>query len=419
MKQLALEQLLSTIYGAPRFGGQYDICRWDEVEDEDIARWIADIVAVFRQIASVDGVWPGVWVPIALESFEEFQQIYCDDEEEELRVCREEEYSEIQWIRVEAREDVREQTVFLSPSGIQLIYRTTEKLAVVPTPWSDQTKEKLRVLLAWLDVRVSGEVAKALSDPAAYHQRLEVDLPREERLGWFRRSDLWSAAPEEEQVIRSELTEAQRREFAELAPVFEEDQTLQDLMANDYFRFVEICYEGAGYEGLEGLSPREKYEELADRRHAGLLDIDPGSREAFLEWIRHGSSGGHPWEIARGGNSTHISLFLHFDDDGYHLSLAGTAETRAAETIRMALALHGAGIPVKVRDADLHRRRVLGEDLIAIVPNAYFGAYPYTIQSLFPDDVAVHDHSAHGLLEGYPVLAEAVRWLPLPRIAPA
>jgi len=418
MKQLALGELLSQIYGTPRFGGRFDVGRWEEVPDAAIAERVDRLLAEFRQVASIDGDWPGVWLSIALESLAEFQECFPDDDEDELEAYREEEFPEILWMRVDAREDEREQALFLYPMGIPIIFRTSENLAVVPGPWSDDRRDRLLELLDWLARHVSQEVSDALADPAAYAEHLEAALPRSERLGWFRRRDLWDAAPHANHVIKSELTDRQRRTFVE-SVAFDDAAPLQNLTANDYFRFVEICYCGAGYDGLEGLTPHEKYKRLADGRHDGLLDIDPDSPDALAEWTERGSHGGHPWEIARGGNRTHISLYLHKDAEGYHLGLAGTAATRAAETIRMALSLVAAGVPVTVRDIALHKKRVLGEDLIAIVPDPYVGAYPYVIRGLFPDDTEVLDHVSHNILEEHPELAGVVRWLPLPGYLPA
>jgi hypothetical protein len=85
----------------------------------------------------------------------------------------------------------------------------------------------------------------------------------------------------------------------------------------------------------------------------------------------------------------------------------------------MALSLDAAGVPVTVRDVALHKRRVLGEDLIAIVPDPYLGAYPHVIRKLFPEDTEVFDHVSHDILDEHPALAEVVRWLPLPGYRPA
>ena len=417
--QLALRELLTELFGAPRYGDRYDVHRWDDVTDRDLADRIGRIIGEFRRVARVNGSWPSLWWAVAREPFETFAATFPDDDEEELRSYWADEFPQTKWLRIDAHEVDREQQLVLYPMGIPLIYRRSDEVVVVPAPWNDERRSKMCEFLDWLHHHVSTEVTLALKDGRAYHDRLEANLPLAERFGWFRRGDLWAASPNAEHFILSELTQAQRQAFAATAEAFHNAEPLHDLTANDYFKFVATCYAGAGYQGLDGLSPRQQYEKLADGRHDGLLDIDPRSAEALAHWLHRGSRGGHPWEIARGGNSTHISLFLHRDQHGYHLTLAGTAVSRAAETIRMALALREAGVPVGVRDVDLHKKRALGEDLIAIVPAPYVGAYPHTIQSLFPDDIPVHDHTSHDVLEEYPAGAERVRGLPLPQVQAA
>ena len=415
MKQLALQHTLSLLFGYPRFGNRYDVFQWDEVQDAGIGQRVDRVLVEFRRVAQVDGEWPGIWFSVARDSVSEFERQFPEDTEADIAAYRDEDFPEELWIRVNAHEDEREQVISLYPFGVSVLFRTSERIAVVPSPWNDERRAGLIELLDWLTRRISDEVTNAVAEPETYQKWIEENLPRSERLGWFRRRDLWSIAPNTEHLIKDELTDEQRATFAE-STAFDRPKPLEELTANDYFRFVEICYRGAGYEGLEGLTARRKYERLSDGRHDGLLDIDADSSEALEKWMKLGSGGGHPWEIARGGNRTHISLFLRKDAEGYRLSLAGSAQTRAAETIRMALALCRAGVSVELHDFPLHRRRVLGEDLIAIVPSYYLGAYPHTIRALFPEDIEVHDHMSHELLAEHPVLVQAVHWVPCPRI---
>ncbi len=121
-----------------------------------------------------------------------------------------------------------------------------------------------------------------------------------------------------------------------------------------------------------GLSARDRYRKHADGRHGGLLDLPEESSDAFLKWLAspewHGT---HPWEIRRGGNTTHISLGAFTEGGGVRLALAGSATTRATETIKMALTLWRAGIQFILHDADLHLLRVKGEDWIGLYPDSY------------------------------------------------
>src|SRR6478672_7667006 len=90
-----------------------------------------------------------------------------------------------------------------------------------------------------------------------------------------------------------------------------------------------------------GLSGLEYYRLYADGRHGGLLDIDPKSPEAFSEWYNSKKwQGCHPWEIYRGGNSTHIDLEVskHRYKEGWSVTLSAFSSTRLVETCRIALA---------------------------------------------------------------------------------
>lgn len=61
--------------------------------------------------------------------------------------------------------------------------------------------------------------------------------------------------------------------------------------------------------------------------------MDAFSEEEFVQWLNNKTHHGHPWEVCRGGNSTHISLYVYHDEDGFELTLAGSARTRTIETV--------------------------------------------------------------------------------------
>lgn len=125
---------------------------------------------------------------------------------------------------------------------------------------------------------------------------------------------------------------------------------------------------------------------------------------ASPEW--HGT---HPWEIRCGGNTTHISLGAFTEGGGVRLALAGSATTRAAETIKMALTLWRAGIQFILHDADLHLLRVKGEDWIGLYPDSYrlIGRY------FFPAEIAITDFYPWGEYTSFPQFQTMVEPLPL------
>jgi hypothetical protein len=129
-----------------------------------------------------------------------------------------------------------------------------------------------------------------------------------------------------------------------------------------------------------------------------------------LKWLASPEwQGTHPWEVRRGGNTTHISLGAFAEGGGVRLALAGSATTRAAETIKMALTLWRAGIQFILHDADLHLFRVKGEDWIGLYPDSYGLSGRY----FFPTDVVVTDFYPWSEYACFPQFQTMVEPLPL------
>ena len=116
------------------------------------------------------------------------------------------------------------------------------------------------------------------------------------------------------------------------------------------------------------MSDLEMYKRLADGRHEGLVELPPESADAFNQWYHSGRDGGHPWEVYRGGNTTHIDLGVTEKAGGWSVFLRGSSTSRMAETIRIALALEKEGLPVEIHDAEELRSRLLGMDNMGIIP---------------------------------------------------
>ena len=153
----------------------------------------------------------------------------------------------------------------------------------------------------------------------------------------------------------------------------------KSLTANEYFNYCRIAYIAARCEGElfdENLSGRELYRMFADGRDDGLLQIDGDSNEEFSDWIDHRHplrrTGGHPWEIKRGGNTTHISLVVYrptYSQNGrFVVELHGESLGRMAETLRMFLAILEAGLPISIANAEAVRKRLLAQDTVGIIP---------------------------------------------------
>jgi len=219
-----------------------------------------------------------------------------------------------------------------------------------------------------------------------YNETVRNELPAEHRTGTILRKDLWDAYPEWRASFFEPISEEDIQEFlayAEAQPKRFENLTgrLPLMTANDFFSFCALGYRANDYKGCEA-TPREQYYQHADGRDEGLGEIDPDSPDAFENWYHHRERrGGHPWEVCRGGNSTHISLYVHHDEQGYALSIAGSAWNRSIETIKFYLALKRKGLPVFIHDAKLLSARLTETELVGIVPKGIFPAY---CESMFP-----------------------------------
>lgn len=129
------------------------------------------------------------------------------------------------------------------------------------------------------------------------------------------------------------------------------NKRLPSVAANEFYHFCALGYRAMGYTGTEK-SEKEQYALHADGRDEGLSKLDGDSPEAFAQWLKERPRTGHPWEVCRGGNSTHIDCIVHQDAHGYYLVVAGLAETRTIEAVRFFLALYRAGVPVCIRNAE-------------------------------------------------------------------
>jgi hypothetical protein len=206
-----------------------------------------------------------------------------------------------------------------------------------------------------------------------------------------------------------------------------ENTEVSSMTAADYFRYCRIAYiAGKRKEETvdESLSGREMYSRYADGRHEGLLDIDPASEQEFADWIdgRHPKrgQGGHPWEIKRGGNTTHIDLTVSrpysHRHEGFKVELRGESTGRMVETMRMFLSIHEAKLPISIANPEGVRKRLLAQDNIGIIPsyaslhraNQHFGQDEHVFDVMYYDDLGRFKRR----------ITPFVRWEPLPILKP-
>lgn len=207
----------------------------------------------------------------------------------------------------------------------------------------------------------------------------------------------------------------------------DDNTVVSSMTAADYFDYCRIAYIAGRRKGEKidkSLSGREMYSRYADGRHEGLLDIDPGSEHEFADWIdgRHPKrgTGGHPWEIKRGGNTTHIDLAVSrpslYRKEGFKVELRCESTARMLETLRMLLAIYDAGIPISIADPAGVRKRLLAQDNIGIIPsyaplhraNQHFSRDKYVFDVMHYDDLGRFKRR----------IAPFITWEPLPILRP-
>ena len=265
-------------------------------------------------------------------------------------------------------------------------------------------------LIDWLDVAVEACITAVKS--GTYNGFVEENLPVRKRVGKILRENYWNVYPEEKAAYLEHITPEEIRDFTarmQSQPTDAPATRLPEMTAGLFLDCCRLGYETNGFEGTGQLSPRELYRAHADGRHDGLLDLPEDSADAFADWIDNGFKGGHPWEVCRGGNSTHISLFARRDGYGWWLELAGSSYGRSVETIKFYLALVRNGLPVSLCNGPALAAMVTGRDYIGIVPE---GILPCYCDDWFPrEDKFLQFMNLPW--ENAEAVAQAAEWYPL------
>ncbi|MDR1538509.1 MAG: hypothetical protein LBU32_11045 [Clostridiales bacterium] len=248
-----------------------------------------------------------------------------------------------------------------------------------------------------------------------YNAHVNAYLPYRKRVGKILRENYWDIFAGEKEAYLQDITPNEIKRFAELMDgqlASSPASRLPEMTAGLFFDCCRLGYEANCYKGAGDLTPRELYRAYADGRHDGLLDLDEQSAEAFDAWFHDKTIyGGHPWEVCRGGNSTHISLYPACDERGWWLSLAGSSHGRSVETIKFYLALSEHGLPVQLRDGRELEAMLNGRDYIGIVPE---GVIPHYCDYLFSDEKMLSYMNLSW--ENTGTIVKAAFWYPLKEV---
>jgi hypothetical protein len=247
-------------------------------------------------------------------------------------------------------------------------------------------------LIIWIEREVDKCIDRLKKDMVGYNQYINHHLPFSKRTGHILRQQYWEIEPEEREWMLKGLTIADidtLKTIAELSKNEEQVVLLDRMTSGIFFDCCKMGYDANNYPYDAESKPVDLYRKFADGRDFGLTQLNPDSTEAFKEWFEKREwQFGHPWEVCRGGNSTHISLYVDKQASGWRLSLAGKSTVRVAETVRFAIALYKHNIPFKLWDAKEILAMVSGTDYIGIVPK---NIRPIYCHSYFPKEDHIID----------------------------
>lgn len=255
----------------------------------------------------------------------------------------------------------------------------------------DPTKEAgfehdVHEFLEWILDAVK-QALQQLKD-GTYMDYLNANLPYEHRTGTIVRKDFYDIFPEDRKAFETELTDAQINEFKQY--IHEPKRPpLTTMTADMFYDLCALGYRENNYDYSEA-NNCALYYRFADGRDAGLITIDGKSYTAFDEWytnLRRGITLGHPWEVCRGGNSTHVDLYVNkTKDDCWEFIVCGKSIGRYVEAIKFYIAIYREGWPVTISDKEELLARIDETEKIGIVPT---GVFPRYCESYFPEETVI------------------------------
>lgn len=409
---------------------------------------LVDVLAGLKPLADNDEV-KSIWLKVSrgsLDDFGDYEELLAEGEvssrEEYVELWESEYPDDYSWYELVVVENERCRAV--SVGNVTVLCADLEQ-----KPADFDWLEEHTVILLDLLARSACESMRALRE-GSYNAAVAEQLPYYLRTGVVARDAIWAAYPETRDAIFDGMDEDTFRAFCKYAAADAEDEDaigrLTSLTGNDFLAACALGYEACGYDvcgkGGERLPLDELYIRYADGRDEGLTGkgmglcsgpgIDLTSPGAWDAWFfDRARRGGHPWEVCRGGNSTHVSLavchdrreaeFRHrvgelSDEEfraaeqswGYYYVVAGKAWNRAVESVHFYVALKRAGLPAVLRDARAILARFKGEDLIGVVPRDVIPVY---CEGMFPKSYGTILDFMHVHDEDIAAFGDKIEWL--------
>lgn len=238
--------------------------------------------------------------------------------------------------------------------------------------------------------KVHREITK---DQMAYNLRISRRASPHLRLGIIPRVFVRELIPEWMRYDQ-ELSAAEIKKTISILSTYSNPE-VEEMTSGRFFEYCKIAYLANGKRTFPEMNLKDSglklYDRWADGRDGGLRKLDLKSPAAFERWYEGGAgSGGHPWEIYRGGNSTHIDLAVSRSNDGkkWKVGIGAFSSTRLVEACRIMLALNKAGLPFECFDQKSYLHRLAGDDWVGIVPKDESIKYAW---QQFPEEWHVAD----------------------------
>ena len=379
------------------------------------------------------------------DSFEDLVEYGVVDTREEYEACWLEDYpSEVKWYSLVIVESFNKEGS-LSFRAVALDNKTiiSADMNRKSEPSESFTEEAAITLCSLITDAIAESMEKLRM--GMYNDDVNEHLPYWFRKGVIKRNVLWEKDPGLKARALDGLAPETEAKFKQLldSGINEPEKIgrIKEFTANDFFRACICGYKALNYD-CGTLSPSEIYIRYADGRDEGLTGIGQSLNEgpgidfddhaAWNEWYFNSRRGGHPWEVIRGGNSTHVDLFVCHDQDklrwelqnrqisdaeykkrmeksGYYFRISG--KHRPLEAVTFYIALSTAGFPVVIEDAEEFLARYEGSDYIGIVPHYVIPKY---CEDMFPDKYGHVIDFMHIFKEDLEIIGNAVEWLPEP-----
>lgn len=253
----------------------------------------------------------------------------------------------------------------------------------------DWDSEEVSGLIRCLSLTIKQQI----KDPKNYLKKLNQNLPLRYRDGIIPRNWLIRWVPDlyrPEKILGARNT-AKLCHHLEKSKDGAAEKFLPEMTLTTYLSYCKEAYlaNAKSLKFSRESKALELYKQFADNRNDGLLDIDPNSPVAFSQWYHGSRGGGHPWEIYRGGNTTHIDLGVRFEENkGWIIYLNSEATSRLVETARIALGFIEKDLPFELLNGKSIRMKLHNLDNIGLVPDWHS---THRAASEFPDEFHVYD----------------------------